>query len=117
MTYGSMTWMLQVGQSKGTECNEMVSIIIVTRGKRNKEQTALMDYGVFSVTSTGNRFNRYREYQNRIESLLTSIDIVLKLKSSIDPTLVHTFSPVSAYRFSSFVDDVAEMFPVKNANI
>ena len=99
MTYGSMTWMLQVGHSKGTECNEMVSIIIVTRGKRNKEQTALVDYGVFSVTSTGNRFNRYREYQNRIENLLTSIDIVLKLKSSIDPTLVHTFSPVSAYIF------------------
>ena len=50
LTYGSMTWMLQVGQSKGTECNEMVSIIIMTRGKRNKEQTALMDYGVFSIS-------------------------------------------------------------------
>ena len=44
-----MTWMLQVGQNKGTECNEMrnflLNVIVVTRVKRNKEQTALMDYG------------------------------------------------------------------------
>ena len=61
-----MTWMLQVGQNKGTECNEMrnflLNVIVVIRVKRNKEQTALMDMatiytilpqGVFPVTSTG----------------------------------------------------------------
>ena len=51
---GSMTWMLQVGQNKGTECNEMrnfsLNVIVVTTGrvsrvKHNNEQTALMDYG------------------------------------------------------------------------
>ena len=59
------TWMLQVGQNKGTECNEMrnllLNVIVVTRVKRNKEQTVLMDFGthfpilpqgVFSVIST-----------------------------------------------------------------
>ena len=51
-----MTWMLQVGQNKGTEYNEMrhflLNVIVVTlttgrvtRVKRNKEQTALMDLG------------------------------------------------------------------------
>ena len=44
-----MTLMLQVRQNKGTECNEMrnflLNVIVVTRVKRNKEQTALMDYG------------------------------------------------------------------------
>ena len=42
-----MTWMLQVGQNKGTECNEMrnflLNVIVVIRVKRIKEQTALMD--------------------------------------------------------------------------
>ena len=47
-----MTWMLQVRQNKGTECNKMrnfsLNVIVVTSGwvtrvKRNKEQTALMD--------------------------------------------------------------------------
>ena len=45
----SMAWMLQVGQNKGTECygmtNFLLNVIVVTRVKRNKEQTALMDYG------------------------------------------------------------------------
>ena len=40
--------MLQVGQNKSTECNEMrnflLNVIVVTRVK-NKEQTALMGYG------------------------------------------------------------------------
>ena len=49
-----MTLMLQVVQNNGTESNEMrnfpLNVIVVTTGrvtrvKRNKEQTALMDYG------------------------------------------------------------------------
>ena len=44
-----MTYMLQVGQNKGTECIEMrlflLNAIVVTRVKRSKEQTALMDFG------------------------------------------------------------------------
>ena len=90
-------WMLQVGQNKGTERNEMrnflLNVIEVKRLKRDKEQAALMVYATpgqpfphptarfFSVTS------EYR-YRNRIEILLTSSDIRLKLKSSIDPTSI-----------------------------
>ena len=62
-----MTWMLQVGQNEDTECNDMrnflLNVIIVTTGrvtrvKRNKEQTALMDYSnhfalFFAMTSAG----------------------------------------------------------------
>ena len=44
----SMIWEI-LRQYKGTECNEMrkflLNVIVVTRPKRNKEQTALMDYG------------------------------------------------------------------------
>ena len=44
-----MTWMLQGGQNKDTECNEirnfLLNVIVVTRVKRNQKQTALMDYG------------------------------------------------------------------------
>ena len=66
LPFGRLTWMLQVGQNKGIECNEMrnllLIVIVVTKVKRNKEQTALMDDGNyfphattrwFSVTSTG----------------------------------------------------------------
>ena len=48
--------MLQVGQNKGIECNEMrnllLIVIVVTRVKRNKEQTALMDDGNYFPHAT-----------------------------------------------------------------
>ena len=53
LPHGRLTWMLQVGQNKGTECNEMRNyllnvikdVIVATRVERNTEHTALMDYG------------------------------------------------------------------------
>ena len=105
LPYGRLTWMLQIGHYKGTECNEMrnfvMNVIVETRVNSNKEQIAFMDYGnhFFHPTSKVfflchplklNWFNRYRKYWDWIGSLLTSIDIVSKLKSSINPTLTRT---------------------------
>ena len=49
LLYGRLTWMLQIGQYKGTECNEMrnfvMNVIVETRVNSNKEQLAFMDYG------------------------------------------------------------------------
>ena len=102
-----MTWMLQVGQNKGTECNEMrnfsLNAIVVTTGrvtivKRNKEQTALKDYGNHLPHPTArcfflwyplefNLFNQYQKYRNRIGSLLTSIGIDIAAKIQYRPNL------------------------------
>ena len=95
---GSMTWMLQIGQSKCTECYEirncLLNVIVVTWVKRKKEQTAFID-GLWQPFTPPyckvfflwhplefNRFNRYRKYRNRIGSLQTSIDIEAKIKYS-----------------------------------
>ena len=92
-----MTWMLQVGQNKGTECNEMrnflLNVIVVTRVKRNslrnKQHWWIMaiiyptlPQGVFLWHPLEfNRFNRYRKYRNRIGSLL----IIEQKNSKIAP--------------------------------
>ena len=73
--------------------NFLLNIIVVTRGERNKEQTALMDYGTHLPHPTARCFfcvmhwifNRYQKH--RIENLLTSINIISKPKSCMDPTL------------------------------
>ena len=105
-----MTWMLQVGQNKGTECNEMRNFSLnaivvktgrVTRVKHNKEQTALKNYGNHLPHPTArcfflwhplefNLFNRYRKYQNRIGSLLTSIGINIEAKIQYRPNLTQS---------------------------
>ena len=52
--------MLQVGQNKGIECNEMrnllLIVMVVARVKRNKEQTALMDDGNYFPHATARCF-------------------------------------------------------------
>ena len=102
-----MTWMLQVGQNKGTECNEMrnfsLNVIVVTTGrvtivKCKKEQTALKDYGNHLPHPTArcfflwhplefNLFNRYQKHWNRIGSLLNSIGIDIEAKIQYRPNL------------------------------
>ena len=98
-----MTWVLQVGQNKGTECNEvrhfLLNVVVVTSAKRNKEETALMDYGNHLPHRTARCFFCDIHWNltdsTDIENIEIKLEVfssvsILKLKSSIEPTFTST---------------------------